>query len=271
MREKHPDKSYSLSVIIVAMNEEDRIYKCLDSVEPIADEIIIFDSGSNDRTVEISKQYTDHVYVTEDWPGDGPQKQRALEKTTGDWVLCIDADEALTKDLRDEIDTVLRKGPEEVGFKLQWLAIVFGQKLYHGRSGRAPLRLFKKQDAYFTPAYIHGKIQLPSGKIRKLKGRLLHYTHRDFGHYLYKNRTYAWIGAQRRFADGKQGFGLTGAALRAIFTFILIYFFRLGFLDGRVGFLVAVMYSQSSFNKYAGLWTLRRMERMKAANKKEYQ
>jgi len=263
------NKSFSLSVIIVAMNEEDRIEACLKSVKPIANEIIVFDSGSSDRTVEISRNYTDHVYVTEDWPGDGPQKQRALEKATAEWILCIDADEALSPELRSEIVTVLSNSAPEKGFKLQWLPIIFGQELYHGRSARAPLRLFKREGAKFTPAFIHGKIILPPGKIGKLKGRLIHDTHRDFGHYLYKNRSYAWLGAQKRFKDGKHGFGLTGAAVRAIFTFILIYVFRLGFLDGRVGFLVAVMYSQSSFNKYAGLWTLRRTEDLKQFKQKD--
>ena len=262
----HSKKLYSLSVIIVAMDEADRITPCLASVSPIADEIIVLDSGSRDRTVEICRQYTPHVYETPDWPGDGPQKQRALEKATCEWVLCIDADEALTPELRDEIDAVLSRAPEAQGFKLKWLPIVFGHKLYHGRSARAPLRLFRRQDARFSQAVIHGKIHLAPGKIRKLKGRLLHYSHRDFGHYLYKNRLYAWIGAQQRFEAGKTGYGLSGAAFRAFFTFILVYFIRLGFLDGRMGFLLAVMYAQSSFNKYAGLWTLRHEEAIKREN-----
>ena len=257
------DKSYSLSVIIVAMNEEDRIPPCLASVSPIADEIIVFDSGSDDRTVEICRKYTDQVYVTEDWPGDGPQKQRALEKSTCDWVLCIDADEALTPELREEIDLVLSRSPVENAFKLRWLPVIFGYKLYHGRSARAPLRLFRRQGVSFSPAVIHGRILLPPGKIGKLNGRLLHYTHRDFEHYLYKNRLYAWLGAKKRYEEGKTGYGLSGAALRALLTFIQVYIVRLGFLDGRVGFLVAVMYTQSSFNKYAGLWTLRHEAAMK--------
>ncbi len=260
-----PDKSYSLSVIIVAMNEADRIIPCLKSVSPIADEIIVFDSGSRDRTVEICKQYTDQVFITEDWPGDGPQKQRALEKATCDWVLCIDADEALTPELREEIDSILSRSPAEQGFKLKWLPIIFGHKLYHGRSARSPLRLFRRKGTRFSPAVVHGKISLAPGKIGKLNGRLLHYTHRDFEHYLYKNRLYAWEGAKKRYEDGKTGYGLTGAALRALLTFFQVYIIRLGFLDGRVGFLVAVMYTQSSFNKYAGLWTLRH----EAARQKE--
>jgi glycosyltransferase involved in cell wall biosynthesis len=253
---------YSLSVIIIAKNEADRIERCLKSVAPIADEIIVLDSGSVDQTVDIARRYTDKVYVT-DWPGYGPQKQRALEKAAGEWVLSIDADEVLSPELRDEIKAALAGNPPVVGFKLPWAVIAFGRVLKHGRSGRAPLRLFKRSGSRFSNDQVHERILLPSGKIRKLKGRLFHYTHRDFAHYLEKNRQYAWLGAQKRFAAGKKGFGLTGASMRALWTFFLIYIIRLGFLDGRPGFLTAVMYSQGSFNKYAGLWALHQEEKDK--------
>ena len=254
-------KPYSLSVIIIAQNEEDRIETCLQSIASIADEIILLDSGSKDKTVEIARKYTDLVYET-DWPGYGIQKQRALEKASCEWVLSIDADEALTSELRQEINRLLESNPVEVGFKLPWAVTIFGQTLNHGQSSRAPLRLFKREGARFSDVLVHEKVLLPPGKVMKLKGRLLHYTHRDFGHYLYKNRIYAWLGAQKRFESGKKGFGLFGAFSRAIWKFFQIYFLRLGILDGRVGFLVAVMYSQGSFNKYAGLWTLRRQQRL---------
>lgn len=255
-------KTYSLSVIIIAQDEEDRIGKCLDSVKKIADEIIVLDSGSSDATLEIARTYTDKVFET-DWPGYGLQKQRALEKATGDWVLSIDADEALSEDLADEIQNLLSGSPEAIGFKLPWAVTIFGKTLNHGRSARAPLRLFRREGARFSDDMVHEKILLPNGKIKKLRGRLLHFTHRDFGHYLEKNRNYAWLGARKRHASGKSGVGLSGAALKALWTFIQIYIIRLGFLDGRVGFLVAVMYSQGSFNKYAGLWTLRRQALLK--------
>ena len=101
-------KSYTLSVIIITMNEEERIETCLKSVAGIADEIIVLDSGSTDKTVEIIKKYTDQVFVT-DWPGYGPQKQRVLEKASGSWVLSIDADESLSPELIEEIPKVLEK------------------------------------------------------------------------------------------------------------------------------------------------------------------
>jgi glycosyltransferase involved in cell wall biosynthesis len=255
-------KPYSLSVIIIAMNEEDRIETCLKSVAPIADEIIVLDSGSTDRTRDIAGNYTDRVYET-DWPGYGPQKQRALEKASCEWVLSIDADEALTPALRDEIDQVLSARPIEVGFKLPWAPVILGKTLGYGRSARAPLRLFKRADSRFTAARVHEKVLLPRGKTRKLKGRLLHFTHRDFRHALYKNAEYAWLGAVQRHETGKRGMGLFGATIRAVLEFFQIYIIRGGFLDGSVGFLMAVLYSQVTFNKYAGLWVLYRQDKLK--------
>jgi glycosyltransferase involved in cell wall biosynthesis len=261
-------KPYRLSVIIIAKNEADRIGRCLDSVKGIADEIIVLDSGSIDRTVEIARHYTDQVFET-DWPGYGPQKQRALAKAAGEWVLSIDADEALSSELAEEIRKTLAGSPDAVGYKLPWAVTIFGQTLKHGRSARAPLRLFKREGARFSGDLVHEKILLPPGRVEKLNHHLLHFTHRDFGHYLEKNRNYAWLGSQKRYASGKKGFGLTGAVLKAVWTFFQIYIIRLGFLDGRLGFLVAVMYSQGSFNKYAGLWVLRRQNASDRAKERQ--
>ncbi len=115
------DQHLSLSVIIIAQDEADRIARCLSSVKPIADEIIVLDSGSADGTVKIAKQFTRQVHQT-DWPGYGPQKQRALVMACCDWVLSIDADEALTPELQDEIRILLQTGPLEIAFRLPWAA-----------------------------------------------------------------------------------------------------------------------------------------------------
>ena len=247
-----------LSVIIIAVNEADRIERCLDSVAGWADEIIILDSGSSDDTVSIARRYTDQVFET-DWPGYGPQKQRALERACGDWVLSIDADEALTPELRRDIDHALCDQPKCMAYRLPWAVTIYGYRLDFGYSGRAPLRLFYRKGAIFSADQVHEKVILPQaeGGVGKLHGRLLHYTHRDYGHASYKNAHYAWLSAQKRFEQGRKGGGLVIALLRSIWTFFLVYIIRLGFLDGRVGFLMAMIYSQNTFNKYAGLWTLR--------------
>jgi O-antigen ligase len=257
------NRKHSLSVVVITKNEEDRLPTCLDSVRELADEIIVLDCGSADRTVEIASSYTDRVYVT-DWPGYGVQKQRALEKATGEWVLAIDADEALTAELQNEIGAMLASDPPEVAYRLPWAVTIFGKRLDYGRSARAPLRLFRREGSRFTDAMVHETVILPPGKIGKMKGRLLHYTHRDFGETLYKNAHYAWLGAQQRHAAGKTGGGLVGASLRGVAVFLQVYILRGGFLDGGVGFLMAVMYSQVAFNKYAGLWTLNRQDRKAA-------
>ncbi len=255
------EKNYSLSVIIITKNEEDRIETCLESIRDISDEIIIVDSGSTDRTLEIAGKYTNNIIRT-DWPGYGIQKQRALNQAQYEWILSIDADEALTRELREEIHKTLNNNPVESVFRLPWAVIMFGKRLHFGNSSRSIRRLFRREGARFTNAMVHEKIQVPNGKVGRLKGKLLHYSIRDFEHYLCKNRTYSWLGAQKRFADGKYGGGLFGALFRAFWVFFVSYIIKGGFLDGGVGFLVSAMYSQGAFNKYAGLWTLHRMEKL---------
>jgi len=248
----------NLSIIVITKNEEDRITDCLASVKDIADEIIVLDSGSIDNTVEICKKFTDNVFET-DWPGYGKQKQRALDKAKGKWVLSIDADERLTPELAKEIKCIISSNSDEViAYKMQWAVVIFDKQLNYGRSARYVLRLFRREGAKFSEAIVHEKILLPEDKVKKLKNRLLHYSIRDYEHMLNKNGLYAWLGGKKRYDAGVHGGGLWGASIRAILVFFQVYILRRGCLDGGVGFLVAVMYSQAAFNKYAALWTLRR-------------
>lgn len=247
-----------LSATVITYNEADNIAQCLASLAPIADEIIVLDSGSTDETVAIARRYTDKVEVT-DWPGFGIQKQRALERTTGDWVLSIDADERVTPYLAREINHVLGAKPDADAYKLPWAVTIYGKRLDFGRSARAPLRLFHREGVRFSEAQVHEKILLPDGyRIRTLRGRLTHYTHRNYGHALEKSAQYAWLGAKQKAEKGQKTRTLLYPSFRALTTFIQVYILRLGLLDGPVGYLMAVIYAQSSFNTYAGLWMLRR-------------
>ena len=255
------DKNYSLSVIVITKNEEDRIERCLASVKDIADEIIVLDSGSEDKTVDIALKYTEHVRIT-DWPGYGVQKQRALDMATCDWVLSLDADEELTSDLREEIDALLSMGPAYNAYKVQWAEIILGKQLNHGMRSRFVLRLFKRDIAKFSDWIVHEKVILPEGeKTGTLKSRLRHYSVRNYEYLMHKNDKYASLVARRRYQAGASGGGLIGASLRAFLVFIQIYILRLGFLDGNIGYLMAVMQSQYTFNKYACLWYLRKSEK----------
>lgn len=251
-------KRHTLSVCLITLNEADRIERCLNSIQPVADEIIVLDSGSTDGTVEIAQRYTDKVWVT-DWPGYGAQKQRALERASMEWVLVIDADEALDDTLAAAIQQRLSQETiPEVGFKLQWAVIRHGKRLRYGRSARAPLRLLRREGAWFSPDPVHEKLHHAPGKIARLPGYLLHFTARDYGHALEKNAKYAWLGSQKYFSQGRRCHSLSVALLRALWTFLLIYVLRGGFLDGRIGFIVAMNYAQGNFNKYVGLWLLTR-------------
>ncbi len=258
---------YRLSVTIITLNEADRIELCLQSVKDLADEIIVLDSGSTDGTLDIVRRYTDKIFQT-DWPGFGPQKQRALEKAQYDWVLAIDADEALDAELQQSVRQLLSEPRgNKVAVKMPWGVTVYNKRLDHGRSARAPLRMVWREGASFTNAQVHEKIIHAAGEVVTLKGRLLHFTSRNYGHALEKSTRYAWLGSQKYFAKGKRCHSLLSPVLRSFWTFILIYFIRGGFLDGPVGFLVAINYAQNSFNKYAGLWTLTRMEKIEKKNR----
>ncbi|WP_297793059.1 O-antigen ligase family protein [uncultured Marinobacter sp.] len=250
-------RKVSVSATVITMNEEDHIEDCLKSARLVADEIIVLDSGSSDRTAEIARQYADVVEVT-DWPGFGIQKQRALDKATGEWVLSLDADERITPELAREINHHLSE-PDADAYKLPWAVTIYGKRLDFGRSGRAPLRLFRREGVSFSDALVHERILIPAGrKVKTLRGRLTHYTHRDFGHSLEKSAKYAWLGAREKHRKGKKTRTMIYPTLRGLLTFVQVYFIRFGFLDGAVGYLTAVTYAQVTFNKYAGLWTLGR-------------
>ena len=252
-------RKVKVSATIIAKNEEDHIADCLKSARLVADEIIVLDSGSSDRTADIAREYADVVEVT-DWPGFGIQKQRALEKASGDWVLSLDADERITPELAREINHHLAD-PDADAYKLPWAVTIYGKRLDFGRSGRAPLRLFRREGVSFSDALVHERILIPEGrKTRTLRGRLTHYTHRDFGHSLEKSAKYAWLGAMEKHRRGKKTRTMIYPTLRGLMTFVQVYFIRFGFLDGAVGYLTAMTYAQVTFNKYAGLWTLGRSQ-----------
>lgn len=249
-------QKHTLSVILITKNEADRVENCLRSVASVADEIIVLDSGSTDETVEICQRFTDNVTVT-DWPGFGKQKQRALDKATGDWVLSIDADEALDSDMQNALVALLKQETiDKTAYRLPWGVTLYGKTLKYGRSARSVLRLFKREGARYTLDEVHETVVPASGEKGVMPGFLLHYTHRDYGHGLDKAAQYAWLGAQKYHRKGKKSHGLVLALLRAIWTFFHIYIIRRGFLDGSVGFIIAMTYAQVNFNKYVGLWLL---------------
>lgn len=240
-------------MIIITRDEADRIRGCLESVRGLADEIIVLDAASSDRTVDICREYTDEVFVTADWPGWGVQKQRALEKATCEWVLRIDADERLSEQLRAEIATLMsREHIEETAFRIRWSTYVFGRYLTHGECGVGHLHLFKREGASFR-SIVHEEIVPVPGRIGRLEGRLLHHAHRDYRHLLTKLADYACYAADEAASSGKRG-SVPRAFARAHWRFFKAYILRRGFLDGWRGLVLARVYSQYVFNKHAAHW-----------------
>jgi len=179
--------SPKLTAGILTLNEADRITPCLQSLAGLADEIIVLDCGSTDDTVTICQQHGASVIQT-DWPGEGIQRQRALDASNGDWFLWLDADERVTPELRTDIQTVLQHTTDITGYTIDWVTYYFGKACIHGGLGDSHIRLFKLNAASFdTNTLVHPKVTLQPRKIGQLKGRLAHYSFRDFNHLLYKN------------------------------------------------------------------------------------
>jgi glycosyltransferase involved in cell wall biosynthesis len=241
-----------LSVITLALNEEHNIGECLETVK-WADEIIVVDSGSTDRTVEIARRYTVKV-LTVEWKGYGATKNYALKQTTGDWILWLDADERVPSALATEIQEVLRNGsPSYDGYSIARRAYFLGRWIKHcGWYPGRVTRLFRKEKSSFTESNVHEQI-IVDGKIGALSNDLLHFTDPDLHHYFQKFNRYTTLAAQDLLNAGKKFF-LYDLLIRPPFLFFKMYVLRAGFLDGMQGFVLCVVSSLYVFTKYAKLW-----------------
>lgn len=253
----------TLSAVLIVKNEEAALSECLQGLV-WADELVVVDAGSTDATVEIAKKYTDKVYIEADWPGYGPQRQRAQNYASSDWVVMIDADEHVTPELRDAIKFAVTNNDQNKVYALPRLSWVFGRFIRH--SGWYPdyvVRLYPRNKAAYGDEMVHEKLHFPDSlDVIKLKGDLLHYTYRDLEHYLVKSAGYAAAWAQQREAKGKRTSLLQGF-WHGLACFIRMYILRLGFLDGRQGLLLAILSAHSTFVKYADLWVKRQEQKRK--------
>ncbi len=249
-------RAATLAVALIVKNEAQNLAACLESVSGWADEIVILDSGSTDATEDIARRFTQSFHRSEDWPGFGPQRQRAQTYVTSDWILWLDADERLTPPLRASIDQVLASPPANTIYRVARLSWAFGQFIRHcGWYPGYVERLHPRALTQYDNALVHESLVLPAGsRLETLRGDLLHFTYATVDEHLRKSSTYAIAWAEQRAAAGKTGSLLT-ATLHAIARFIRTYFLRLGVLDGKAGFLLSVMAAQSVFNKYASLWS----------------
>lgn len=246
--------SARLSVVVLTHNEAGNLEACLASAA-WADEVIVCDSGSTDATLEIARRHGARIVEHRDWQGFGVQRQRAQAACTGDWVLMLDADERITPELRASIARVLASDDRSRAYEVARLSWCFGRYIRH--SGWYPdrvLRLYPRERGGYNAALVHEKVELAPGiKVGCIAGDLLHFTYRDLQHYLVKSAGYAAAWAVQRALAGRRS-SLAQGLWHGLACFLKMYLFRAGFLDGRAGFLLAVLSAHSTFAKYADLW-----------------
>lgn len=243
-----------ISAIIVAKNEAHDIMACIESVKNFAEEIIVFDSGSTDGTQDICRASGVKLFET-DWPGDGPQKNRALDQATSEWVLCLDADERISAELKTEIISILSAESTHNAFSMPRSSSFCGQFMQH--SGWWPdriVRLFRRGSGRFSELRTHASLEI-NGSVGKLKGPLIHYSDRDIDEVLQKINVYSTEGALTLYKRGRRS-SLSKAIGKSIWAFVRTYIFRLGVLDGRMGLVLAFANSQETYYRYLKLWLL---------------
>lgn len=245
----------TLSVAMIVKNEAQDLAACLESVKGWVDEIVILDSGSTDSTPEIAAQYGAKFYVNADWQGFGKQRQLAQQYVTSDYVLWLDADERVTPELKASIQQAVQQNDTNTLYQIGRLSEVFGRQIRH--SGWYPdyvVRLYPTQLAQYGGELVHEKVHYPkTAQLKKLSGDLLHFTYKDIHHYLVKSAGYAKAWAIQRANAGKSA-SLWDGVSHAIGCFVKMYLLKAGFLDGKQGFLLAVLSAHSTFVKYADLW-----------------
>ncbi|ADO11333.1 lipopolysaccharide core biosynthesis glycosyl transferase [Pantoea vagans C9-1] len=243
-----------LSVVMIAKNEAELLPDCLASVS-WADEIIVLDSGSSDDSVEIATQAGAQVYQSDDWQGYGIQRQRAQHYATGDMILMIDADERISPELRAAIEQVLVAPPSRTVYSLGRSNLFLGRFMRH--SGWYPdrvMRLYPRTFRY-NDNLVHESLQSDGAPVVALPGDLEHLTCRDLIAFQRKQLAYAEAWATERHQRGKRC-GLFSVFSHTLGAFVKTLLLRAGFLDGKQGWILAVVNAQYTFNKYSALWAL---------------
>lgn len=239
-----------LSLVVITQNAEVHIARCLKSV-PFASDIVVLDSGSEDRTVAIAKSLGARVFE-EEWRGYGPQKRRATELAQTDWVLSLDADEALSDASQIELQALLVQPPSCDAFAFPRLSFHMGRWIRHG--GWYPdwqVRLYSRLRANWSADPIHEKVQCKD--VRRLKSPILHWVFKDLTDQVQTNNRYSSLGADQLFMKGR-AFFLFHLITKPWVKFIETYVWKRGFLDGMPGFIIAVGAGYSVFLKWAKLW-----------------
>ena len=246
----------NLSVCIITFNEEANIARTLESVKEIAGEIIVVDSGSTDSTVSIAQSYGAKVFV-EPWKGFALQKNSALDKASCDWILSLDADEEVSRELLESIKAVFKSGnplPAIDAYTMNRRNIYLGRWIRHAGYYPDPkMRLVRRELAEFELRAVHEDMKkLP--RTGHLNGDLIHHAYPTLEGFIEHANRYSSLGAEMVVAERKVGFSFVNIVLRPLVRFLYMYIFRFGFLDGREGLLVLMTHAGYVSWKYAKAW-----------------
>jgi glycosyltransferase involved in cell wall biosynthesis len=240
-----------VSVIITTFNEEANVAECIESTL-WADEILLVDSFSTDRTLELARRYPIRILERE-YYGSAAQKNWAMDRVSHDWVLIVDADERVTEPLAREILETLAAPPAVAGFSIRRENVFVDRVIRHsGWSTDKVVRLFRRDQGRYPNRRVHADLEI-AGPVPTLRHAFLHYTFRNFDQYFPKFLNYAEWGAAQAFRDGRRA-GLVELAFRPGWRFVRTFFLQLGFLDGKHGFVLCALQAFGVFLKYARLW-----------------
>jgi glycosyltransferase involved in cell wall biosynthesis len=250
-----------ISAVVITLDEERNLGRCLDSLGGVADEVVVVDSGSTDGTERIARE-RGATFVHQDWLGYGPQKNAAVERASSEWVLSLDADEALSDELRASILRLKAEGPAADAYGMNRLNWYCGRFLRH--SGWYPdrkVRLWRKGAARWSDASIHEVAQpAPGTRVAWLRGDLLHYTCHTREQHLRTIERFTTLSAEALAREGRAASAWKRLASPAA-HFVRAYVLQGGFLDGAAGFHACRLSAYATWLKYEKLWRLSRTAR----------
>ena len=237
-----------ISACIISYNEEKRIEECLKSLQGIVDEIIVVDSLSTDKTIEITKKYTDKIYEQK-FLGHVEQKNLAVEKANYDWILSLDCDERLTDELKESILKVKNNLENAAAYRMARRTFYVYRWLNYCWYPDFKIRLFNKKTAHWTGVNPHDQVEVSSKKITTLKGDLLHYSFDSISEHIRTIDFFTEIGADEIIKRNKK-VNMLSPWTHGLWTFVKLYFLKRGFMDGYAGLVVAVLSGVHAFVKY---------------------
>ncbi|RAV30660.1 glycosyltransferase family 2 protein [Sinomicrobium soli] len=246
-----------LTIIIPTLNEEDFIAQAIQSAS-FADEVLVIDSFSEDRTLEIAGKYPVTVYQRK-FDNFSSQKNYAIDRARHDWIFILDADEVIVPELREEIISEIRKARTCEAYEVRTVRMFMGRQMKYGTAKNdTKTLLFQKQHCRFGTKLVHENLVV-EGRKGILKHHILHYTYRGFDHFVGKKNHYAWLQAREMFDKGKKA-SLFHILVKPPFRFFSEYIIKRGFMDGFPGFVSAYINSYGVMTRYIKLWLLQHQQ-----------